>query len=82
MEKNRGFIGNLILIIIALTALKYFFDWSIFDAIESERGRTTITYIRNVLALVWSYLAEPANYVWKEIILPAIAWIISNVKSS
>jgi len=46
---NRGFIGLLILIIIALAALKYFLDWSIFDAADSEQGRNTIEYIKNIL---------------------------------
>jgi len=53
MEKNKGFIGKLLLIIIGLALLKYFFDWSIFDAIESERGRTTIAYIKNILTYIW-----------------------------
>ena len=55
-QGERGFISWLILIIIALALLYYFFDWSIFDAIESEKGRATINYIREVLSTSWSYL--------------------------
>ncbi len=54
--RQKGFISWLILIIIALALLKYFFDWSIFDAVASEQGRNTINYIREVLNVVWSYV--------------------------
>ncbi len=53
---NRGFIGWLILIIIALALAKYFFDWSIFDAINSENGRETIEYMKNVIDVSWNWI--------------------------
>lgn len=73
---SRGFIGWLMLIIIALALLKYFFNWSIFDAAASEEGRSTIAYIRDILNLVWSYLAAPVTFVWNEAVLPLLklAW--------
>lgn len=54
-KEEGGFIGKLLLIIIALALLKYFFDWSIFDAIESERGRATFAYVKDIVATIWSY---------------------------
>lgn len=54
--KNKGFIGILVLIIIALALAKYFFDWSIFDALSSEKGKDTVLYVKNILNVVWSYL--------------------------
>ncbi len=76
MNGEKGFIGWLVLIIIALALLKYFFNWSIFDAAASEQGRGTITYIRDVLNLVWSYLSAPVTFAWKEIVWPILqfAW--------
>lgn len=73
---NRGFIGTLVLIIVALAALKYFFNWSIFDAAASEEGRNTITYIRDVLNTVWSYIAAPVTFAWNEVAWPLLelAW--------
>mgnify|MGYP001602986194 CR=1 FL=1 len=65
---NRGFISWLILIIIALASLKYFFDWSIFDAAASEQGRNTISYIREVLSTTWSYIKTPVTFVWQKIL--------------
>ncbi|OHB10326.1 MAG: hypothetical protein A3G05_00285 [Candidatus Zambryskibacteria bacterium RIFCSPLOWO2_12_FULL_45_14] len=64
---KRGFISWLILIIIALALLKYFFNWSIFEAIESEKGRNTVLYIRDVLNTSWAYIKVPVIYVWQKI---------------
>ncbi len=71
-----GFIGILILIIIALALLKYFFNWSIFDAAASEEGRGTIGYIRDIFNTVWSYLAAPVTFAWNEVVWPLLklAW--------
>ena len=64
---KRGFISWLILIIIALALLKYFFNWSIFEAIESEKGRNTVLYIRDALNTSWAYIKVPVIYVWQKI---------------
>ncbi|MBI1974365.1 MAG: hypothetical protein HYS51_00690 [Candidatus Zambryskibacteria bacterium] len=54
MQTNRGFIGKIILIIIGLALLKYFFDWSIFDAIDSPRGQAAISYIKDIITYIWN----------------------------
>lgn len=79
MERDRGFIGYIVLIIIALAALKYFFDWSIFDAAASEEGRATIDYVKNVLSFIWKYLSVPVNYIWGEVLQPLLKWAISSL---
>jgi len=61
MGKNRGFIWRLILIIIGLALLKYFFDWSIFDAIESERGKEVVAYIKNIITYIWNEIFSKAS---------------------
>ncbi|MDP2641943.1 MAG: hypothetical protein Q8P21_01465 [bacterium] len=65
---ERGFIGKLVLIIIALALLYYFFNWSIFDAVESEQGRATVEYIRNVLNTGWAYIRDLAILVWDKLV--------------
>jgi hypothetical protein len=65
---NRGFISWLILIIVALAALKYFFDWSIFDAAATEEGRGTINYIREVLNTTWFYIKTPLAFLWDKLL--------------
>jgi len=57
---NRGFIGNLILLTIGLALAYYFFDWSIFDAIKSEKGMATVEYIRDILNTSWAYIKSLA----------------------
>lgn len=71
---EKGFITTLLLIIVALAALKYFFDWSIFDAAASEQGRGTISYIRDVLDTVWTWIEAPVQFVWNEIVMPLLSF--------
>ncbi len=75
--RNRGFISILVIIVVALIALKYFLNWDIFDAAGSEQGQSTILYIRNVFNLVWSYISAPVVFVWSRIFWPiiSIAWL-------
>ena len=68
MNRQKGFIGRLILIIIALVLLKYFFDWSIFDAASSEQGRKTISYIKEVFNVAWDYIDGPVLAIWYKIL--------------
>lgn len=70
---KKGFIiGWVILAILALTILKYFFNWSIFDAAASEQGISTIRYIRELLNLIWSYLETPVLFLWHMVLWPLI----------
>lgn len=75
-NRQGGFIGWLILIVIALAALKYFYDWSIFDAAASPEGQSTIAYIRNIFDYVWTYIKAPVTFAWNEIVWPifSFAW--------
>ncbi|PIQ66621.1 MAG: hypothetical protein COV96_00535 [Candidatus Zambryskibacteria bacterium CG11_big_fil_rev_8_21_14_0_20_42_18] len=66
--RQKGFISWIILFIIALALLKYFFNWSIFDAAATEEGKSTITYIRDVLNFLWSYIEVPARWIWQRIL--------------
>lgn len=64
MKKDRGFIQTIIIVIIALAALKYFWDWSIFEAAETEEGQGTIAYIKQIL----NYLKNFIVSLWNKII--------------
>ena len=68
MRKDKGFIGWLVLIIIALALLKYFLNWSVFDAAASEQGRNTINYIKEVLSFVLSYARIPVLFIWQKVL--------------
>ncbi|MEK7176761.1 MAG: hypothetical protein AAB719_00465 [Patescibacteria group bacterium] len=73
MKKQGGFISWLILIIVGLALLKYFFNWSIFDAASSEKGQATISYLRDILNLTWKYIGTPVMWLWDRVVelLPA-----------
>ncbi len=65
---ERGFIVRWFLFAVVVLALAYyFFDWSIFDALESERGVATVAYIKKVLAAVWEYIKIPFEYIAEKI---------------
>lgn len=68
MKREGGFISWLILILVSLALLKYFFNWSIFDAAASEQGKNTISYIRDILNLTWSYIGTPVMWIWDRVV--------------
>ncbi len=80
MKKQGGFISILLIIIIALALLKYFFNWSIFDAAASEEGRGTVSYIRDVLNTVWAYIETPVEFAWNEVIKPLFGFAFDALR--
>ena len=71
--KERGFIGKIVLILIALALLKYFLNWDIFDAASSDQGKSTILYVRDLINLIWSYISFPVTFAWDKIVWPIIS---------
>ncbi|MEK7461696.1 MAG: hypothetical protein AAB586_01355 [Patescibacteria group bacterium] len=67
MPRNKGFVSWLILIIIALALLKYFLNWSIIDVANSEQGKNTINYVKDVLNIVWFYIKPAVMFIWRMI---------------
>ena len=71
-QGDKGFIGTIILVIIGLAALKYFFDWDVFDAANTEEGQGTIAYIRNIFDFIWNIIGTPVEFIWNNIIWPLL----------
>jgi len=69
---DRGFIGLIILIIIGLALLKYFLNWDIFDAAESDEGKSTILYIRDIFNAIWGFIGTPVTFAWESVLKPLI----------
>lgn len=65
--RQRGFVLKIVVIIIALALLYYFFDWSIFEFLESEKGKKTVEYIKEIISVIWSYIDGPVMFVWDKI---------------
>lgn len=76
MEKDRGFIMLIVVVLVALAALKYFLNWDIFDAAASEQGRSTISYLRDIVNTVWAYIGYPVTLTWNQVAWPILqfAW--------
>lgn len=62
-KKDRGFVGIIVLIIIALVALKYFFDFSIFEFLGSEEGQSALDYTKDILAWLKSVVLAAWAYI-------------------
>ncbi len=80
LQSKRGFITTILLIIIALAALKYFLNFSIFDAAASEQGQGTIAYLRDVISTVWSYIGAPVTYAWNEVVKPLFIFAFDSLR--
>lgn len=85
MKKNSnreegGFITTILIIIVALALLKYFLNWDIFDAAASEEGRTTISYVRDVIDTVWSIIETPVRFAWDEVVKPIFSFAFDALK--
>ncbi len=75
-KEERGFIGLLILIFIALVVAKYLWNWSIFDATASPQGQDTVSYGHHLWDTVWFYIRTPVVFFWDRIVVPilSVAW--------
>jgi hypothetical protein len=60
---ERGFIEIILLVILGLAALKYFFDFSIFEFLGSEEGKGVIYYIKEILVWIKEALVSLWNYI-------------------
>ena len=62
-RRNRGFVSLILIVIIGLALLKYFFDFSIFDALNSEQGRATLTYLKELLVYLKGFILDIWGYI-------------------
>jgi len=82
MKKQQGgFIGLIVLIIIALIVLKYLYNFSIFEAANSPQGQSTISYTQQVLGSIWSVIGPSVNFIQNQIFFPLVGMIWNNFQS-
>ncbi len=60
---ERGFIEIILVVILALAALKYFFDFSIFEFLGSEEGKGLVYYIKEILIWIKEALVSLWHYI-------------------
>ena len=79
-KREGGFITTILIIIIALAALKYFLNWDIFDAAASDEGQTTVSYVKDVIDTVWNVIEVPAEFAWNEVVKPIFGFAFDALK--
>ncbi len=57
-KATGGFIGTIVMVIVGLMLLYYFFDWSIFEIGETEKGKETIFYGGRLLEAIVVYIKD------------------------
>lgn len=63
LNKEKGFIETIILIIVGLALLKYFFDWSIFEFLSSAQGREVFQYVKDIFTWIKEAIVSLINYI-------------------
>lgn len=65
---NGGFIGRLILFLIAVLFIASFFNFDIKNFVDSPISQKNIAYVVSIGKSVWNgYLEKPAQYLWNTI---------------
>ena len=73
MQKNKGFVKMIVLIIIGILILSYF-GFNLKSIAESPTSQSNFSYVWGTLSYVWdTFLAGPAIWVWNKIIV-GIFW--------
>ncbi len=80
-SKKGGFIGLIILIIIALIVLKYLYNFSVFEAAGTPQGQSTINYTQQVFGTIWSVIGPSVTFVQNQIFFPLVGVIWANFQS-
>ncbi len=60
---ERGFIEIILIVILALAALKYFFDFSIFEFLGSEEGKGILDYVKEIILWIKETVIALWNYI-------------------
>lgn len=73
MQKNKGLIKMVVVIVIALIVLGYF-GFNIKDIIESNAVQTNLQYVWGFIKTFWNnYLAAPVIFMWDKFVV-GVLW--------
>ena len=76
MKKNRGFIGIIVLIVVAIIILSYL-GFDLKKIFTSDLTQKNFSYVTSFVKDIWSnYLSVPFTFVWNEAVKPLLllAW--------
>jgi|GEM_PF-1945567 len=69
-KKQTGFIGPIILVVLALIAVKYFYDFDIVKYLTHDKTGGVFEYIKRFFEIVWTkYIAGTFWYLWNNIVI-------------
>jgi hypothetical protein len=72
-NSNKGFIGTIIIVVIALAVSKYFFNFNVIEFFTSPKVTEVFNYIRKFLEIVWTkYIGGSFWYIWNNIVVDVI----------
>src|SRR4051812_26261331 len=77
-RERGGIVLWIVLIIVGLGLLKYFLNWDVFDAAATDKGHTTIGYVRQIINSIWSVVGYPLMKVWYYALHPLLDMIWNN----
>ncbi len=64
VPKNRGIVGIVVILVIALLVLSYY-GISIRQTVNSPTGKDNFSYVGGGIVYVWdTYIGPPATYLW------------------
>ncbi len=80
-NQKGGFIGLIVLIIIALIVLKFLYNFSVFEAAGTPQGQETITYTQQIFGTIWRTIGPSVTFVQNQIFMPLVGMIWANFQS-
>ncbi len=70
---SQGFIGTIVLIVLALAGLKFFFNFNVLDFFRSPGFVSVISYIKEFFEIIWfKYIGGAFWYIWNNIVIDLI----------
>ena len=72
-SEQSGFVGLIVLILVALIVLKFLYNFDIFNAASSPQGKETTDYAGQIIHTVWSYIQTPVTLVWNDVVWPLLS---------
>lgn len=69
MNKEKGFLKIIILIIVALALLKFVFDFDVIEFIKTPKVQDTLHYIwYDIIVFLWeNYIRTPLSWAWDQV---------------
>jgi hypothetical protein len=73
-DRQDGFIGLVIVLVVSLLLLKYFFSFNLLEFLQSSAVADVFNYVKKFLLIVWNdFLVYPLEWFWNDVVIK-IVW--------